>query len=175
MKKTLSLALIAISIFFLACNKEEEIEKINEIVEVESTGKVAEEVESEQVKEEVKIEEKTTVKEEAKEEVVTETKVETKVETPVITVKSFSMTAQKWSFSPTTITVNKGDTVKISINSTDVTHGFFLSEFGVSENLNAGTTTNVSFVADKSGSFSFTCSVFCGSGHSNMVGTLIVK
>ena len=169
MKKTLSLALIAISIFFLACNKENAAEKINEIEEVESSGKVAEEVELEQVKPEIKIEDKTSVIDEKEEVVVTP------VATPVITVKSFSMTAQKWSFSPSTITVNKGDTVKIAIKSTDVAHGFFLSEFGVSETLTPGKTTNVSFVADKSGTFSFTCSVYCGSGHSDMVGTLIVK
>ncbi len=181
MKKTLSLGLIAISIFFIACNKENEVGKINAIEELESSGKIAEEV---------KIEDKTVVEEA----IVTETKTEStvaptktttstttttaatqEVVTPVTTVKNFTITAQKWSFSPATITVNNGDTVKLSIKSTDVDHGFFLADFGVSETLKAGTTTNVSFIANKSGTFSFSCSVFCGSSHSSMVGTLIVK
>lgn len=94
---------------------------------------------------------------------------------PLPAVKKFSVTAKKWEFSPSTITVNKGDTVELSIKSTDVTHGFFLSEFNISKNLTPGETVTASFVADKAGSFSFICSVFCGAGHATMTGTLIVK
>lgn len=89
--------------------------------------------------------------------------------------KSFSMTAQQFSFSPSTITVSEGDTVNLSIKSVDVDHGFSISEFGVNTTLSAGKTTNVSFVADKQGTYTFFCSVYCGSGHSNMTGTLVVK
>lgn len=90
-------------------------------------------------------------------------------------VKKFSITAKKWEFSPSVISVNKGDTVELTIKSTDVTHGFFLSAFNISKNLTPGETVTASFVADKVGSFSFICSVFCGSGHGDMTGTLIVK
>ena len=47
--------------------------------------------------------------------------------------------------------------------------------FNVSEMLEPGKTVSVEFVADKQGTFSFFCNVFCGSGHGNMKGTLIVK
>ncbi len=90
-------------------------------------------------------------------------------------VKSFNITAKQWDFVPSTITVNKGDTVKLSITSADVTHGFRLAAFGVNENLSPGSTVHVEFVADKVGNHSFICSVFCGHGHSVMSGTLIVK
>jgi cytochrome c oxidase subunit II len=90
-------------------------------------------------------------------------------------VKEFTMKAVQWDFQPSVITVKEGDTVKISITSEDVTHGIRLSEYGISENLKPGKTTTIEFVADKKGTFSFFCSVPCGSGHRQMKGTLIVE
>ncbi len=90
-------------------------------------------------------------------------------------VKSFDMMAKKWEFVPSTIIVNKGDTVKLSIASADVTHGFALREFGVSANLVAGKIVEIEFIASKKGTFDFFCSVFCGSGHGSMKGTLVVE
>ena len=94
---------------------------------------------------------------------------------PVAVTKSFTLTAKKWTFDPATITVKKGDTVKLSVKSIDVDHGFALSAFGINQNLTPGQTTLIEFVADKTGSFPFVCSVFCGSGHGGMRGTLIVE
>lgn len=91
-------------------------------------------------------------------------------------VKEFNITAKKWQFNPSTITVNKGDTVKLRIESVDVTHGFGLSAFGVNERLEPGKTVDVEFVASKTGTFTFACIVSsCGSGHSGMKGQLVVK
>lgn len=90
-------------------------------------------------------------------------------------VKTFEITAKQWSFEPSTITVKKGDRVRLQIRTIDVDHGFGLSAFGINQPLKPNTTTNVEFVADKAGSFSFFCSVFCGSGHGGMRGTLVVQ
>lgn len=94
------------------------------------------------------------------------------------TVKEFTITAKNWDFSPSTITVDKGDKVKLTITSIDSGvgsgHGFFLSSFGINERLTKDNTVTVEFVADKVGSFTFFCNIFCGSGHSSMRGTLIV-
>ncbi len=90
-------------------------------------------------------------------------------------VKEFTMTAKRFEFVPSAITVNKGDTVKITITSTDVAHGFNLPDFGVNERLDPGKPVKVEFVADKQGTFTFACSVPCGSGHGGMRGQLIVK
>ena len=95
---------------------------------------------------------------------------------PVTTAaKEFSMEAKQFEFTPSTITVKKGDTVKLHVKSTDVTHGFSLPDFNVNENLAPGKTVDITFTADKAGPFSFFCSFFCGSGHSTMRGTLIVE
>jgi cytochrome c oxidase subunit II len=90
-------------------------------------------------------------------------------------VKSFEVTARNWEFTPEMITVNKGDTVKLSITSEDVDHGFTIPAFDVNERLTPGNTVDVEFVADQTGSFPFICSVYCGSGHKAMKGTLLVK
>jgi plastocyanin len=89
--------------------------------------------------------------------------------------KTFTVTARQWSFDPSTITVDEGDAVTLNITSMDVTHGFSITEFGVNATLVPGQTTTVNFTASRAGSFSFFCSVSCGSGHSSMRGTLIVN
>jgi cytochrome c oxidase subunit 2 len=89
-------------------------------------------------------------------------------------VQSFTITARKWEFEPSTITVKKGNTVKLSITSVDVEHGFGLPEFGINKTIEAGETVDVEFVADKVGEFPFSCTVYCGEGHKDMKGTLVV-
>lgn len=90
-------------------------------------------------------------------------------------VKEFTMTAKQWAFEPSTITVNKGDRVRLIITSVDVAHGFGLPDFNVDARLEPGAATTVEFTADRTGTFTFFCSVVCGAGHSGMHGTLIVK
>ena len=90
-------------------------------------------------------------------------------------LKEFTMTAKRWEFAPTTITVNRGDKVKLTIKSLDVDHGFEISDFNVNKKLVPGETTVVEFTADKTGTFTFSCNVSCGAGHSDMQGRLIVK
>lgn len=90
-------------------------------------------------------------------------------------VKEFTMVAQQWEFQPSTITVKRGDAVKLTIRSVDVAHGFSLPEFNVDSRLEPGQDTVVEFIAERSGSFPFRCSVFCGSGHGDMRGTLVVE
>lgn len=90
-------------------------------------------------------------------------------------VKEFTMTAKQFAFTPDTIEVNKGDKVKLTITSMDVPHGFSIPEYGINERLNPGKPVTIEFKADKEGTFTAFCSVFCGSGHSNMKGKIIVR
>ncbi len=85
------------------------------------------------------------------------------------------MTASQWKFEPNVITVKQGDIIMLQIKSIDVTHGFNLPAFGVNKQLEPGKTVTVQFVADKKGTFVFSCSVVCGSGHSGMAGRLVVE
>ena len=94
--------------------------------------------------------------------------------TPSAEVKEFKITAKQFQFSPSTIEVNKGDKVKLVITSTDVPHGFAITEYGINERLDPGKPVTVEFTADKQGTFTTFCSVICGAGHSGMKGKLIV-
>ena len=84
------------------------------------------------------------------------------------------MIAKQWEFEPSSITVNKWDTVKLLIESVDISHGIGLPAFGINERLEPGETTEIEFVADKEGTHSFFCNVQCGSGHGSMSGEIIV-
>lgn len=90
-------------------------------------------------------------------------------------VKEFSIVAQKFSFTPSTITVKKGDKVVIHLSSADVIHGFSLLDFGISKQVDPQNPITFEFVADKIGTFQFKCSVVCGEGHLGMKGALIVE
>ena len=86
----------------------------------------------------------------------------------------FHMEASQYAYSPAEINVNLGDTVTIELVSTDVVHGLYVDEYGVSVTADPGQTAHLSFVADKPGSFRFRCNVTCGAMHPFMIGKLSV-
>ena len=90
-------------------------------------------------------------------------------------VKEFKMTAKQFQFDPATIEVNKGDKVRLIVTSTDVPHGIAIPEYGINERLDPGKPVTIEFTAEKEGTFTSFCSVFCGSGHSGMKGKIIVR
>ncbi len=91
-------------------------------------------------------------------------------------LKVFRINAFRYAFDPDVIEVNQGDKVRIIAKSLDGAHGFAIPDFGVNLYLDGSGEEQVAeFVADRKGSFPFYCSVFCGSGHSDMRGVLVVK
>jgi nitrosocyanin len=100
----------------------------------------------------------------------------TKTPTPSASaVKTFNVSGTGFQFNPKLITVQKGDTVKIVFNNTGGQHDFVIDEFNVrTPVINAGATSTVQFVADKTGSFEYYCSV---GNHRQlgMEGTLVVQ
>ena len=100
------------------------------------------------------------------------------VTTPPVTtpsVKSFTVTGGNFSFSPSQMKVKKGDTVKINFANSEGFHDWVLDEFNVrTPQIAAGKTASVEFVASKTGTFEYYCSV--GSHRQmGMKGTLIVE
>ena len=94
-------------------------------------------------------------------------------------IQEFTLTTENFKYTPNIIEVNPGDTVLIHVNGLDDGggngHGFSLPEFKISEVIRNDQTTEIEFIADKKGTFTFSCSVPCGSGHLSMKGTLIVE
>ncbi|MBI2658289.1 cupredoxin domain-containing protein [Candidatus Woesearchaeota archaeon] len=91
------------------------------------------------------------------------------------TTKEFRMTAKQFAFEPAAIEVSKGDRVRLVVTSIDVPHGISIPEYGINERLDVGKPVTIEFTADKEGTFTSFCSVFCGSGHSSMKGKIVVK
>src|SRR5215813_11765246 len=88
--------------------------------------------------------------------------------------KVVRVTVKKFAFSPAEITVKKGVPVTLELVTPDVKHGFNLPDFGVRAEVKPGAVSRVKFTPDKTGRFPYTCDVFCGDGHEDMSGTLIV-
>ncbi len=88
-------------------------------------------------------------------------------------VKEIEVTNEDMTFVPRTITVNRGDVVRIIFSSVGDTHTFTLPEFDVDTgDVAAGEQKTVEFVAAEPGNFEFYCIPHRDMG---MTGTLIVE
>jgi cytochrome oxidase Cu insertion factor (SCO1/SenC/PrrC family) len=81
----------------------------------------------------------------------------------------------RWIWDPDYIEVPQGANVVLNITNNDgYDHGFAVNELNVNQRLPANQVTTVEFVATRAGEFTFRCSVYCGSGHFDQIGTLVV-
>ncbi len=88
--------------------------------------------------------------------------------------RTFRIEARQFAYSPSELKVNPGDRVTIQLVSTDVVHGLYIDDYGVSVQADPGQTATVTFVASKPGSFRFRCNVTCGAMHPFMIGKFTV-
>ena len=51
---------------------------------------------------------------------------------------------------------------------------YSLPAFGMRGDVNPGEVTRIAFTPDKTGKFQYLCDIFCGEGHEDVTGTLIV-
>jgi cytochrome c oxidase subunit 2 len=90
-------------------------------------------------------------------------------------VKTIDVIASQFKFEPATISVVKGDRVRLRLQSADRTHGIGIEAFRVKSLIpKVREAVTVEFVADRAGTFDITCSEYCGTGHRAMKGKLIV-
>lgn len=90
-------------------------------------------------------------------------------------VRVIQIQASQYKFDPDPVVVKLGEKVRIIATSTDVHHGFAISGFKVNLSLKPGQSQTAEFTADKEGEFKEYCTVYCGSGHGDMVGRFIVQ
>lgn len=84
------------------------------------------------------------------------------------------MTVKKFEYSVKEITVKKGVPVVIEVTSEDRLHGFSLPAFGQRGDVIPGQVTRITFTPDKTGTFEYLCDIFCGDGHEDVSGQIIV-
>jgi cytochrome c oxidase subunit 2 len=89
---------------------------------------------------------------------------------PVIRVS-----AKKFTFTPDTITLKKGVPVILEFKTEDVLMGFNVPDLKLRADIVPGQTTRVRIVPGQVGKFTFFCDIFCGTGHEEMTGMIIVE
>jgi cytochrome c oxidase subunit 2 len=78
------------------------------------------------------------------------------------------ITAKKFEFTPSEITLKRGAPVILRLTSTDRVHGFMSKPLKVDTDIAAGKTTDVAVTPDTAGDFTVICDHYCGTGHGNM-------
>lgn len=84
------------------------------------------------------------------------------------TPRRIEITAKRFQFMPSSITLKKGEPVIILLKSADVAHGLRFRELGLDLRAKKGQTSELPFTPTKTGDFVGQCSVFCGGGHGQM-------
>lgn len=89
--------------------------------------------------------------------------------------RTIAVTAKRFEFSPPTISLKKGETVRLLVKSEDVTHGLFLRPLKIDTELVPGETQTVTVTPQSAGTFTAICHHFCGAQHGNMKLTVVVE
>ena len=91
-------------------------------------------------------------------------------------IKTINIVGYNFGFDVTGPQINKGDNVKIIFSVTSGTHGLAIPGLNVdTAPISPGQEKVLEFTADKSGTYDFYCNTYCGSGHREMTGTLVIN
>ncbi len=80
------------------------------------------------------------------------------------------------SFEPARVEVTEGERIRLVVTSEDGVHGLEIKKFRVNKKIPRGgdKVTTIDFVASAPGEYPILCSEYCGDGHEEMKGTLVV-
>lgn len=83
--------------------------------------------------------------------------------------------AKRFAFEPARIEVSEGERIRLVVTSADGVHGVAIKKFRVEKSVpRGGKPITIDFVASAAGEFPILCSEYCGNGHDDMTGTLVV-
>ena len=82
--------------------------------------------------------------------------------------KVIAISAKKFAFTPSAITLKKGEPVILRLTSADRVHGFMSRPLKIDTDIAAGKTTDVAVTPSTAGNFTVICDHYCGTGHGNM-------
>ncbi len=91
-------------------------------------------------------------------------------DTPVIKIE-----ARRFSYEPSRIELRKDRTIILELHSLDRIHGFNVPQLGLRTDVAPGHSTRVRVTPRESGTFVFMCDIFCGEGHDEMAGVIVVR
>jgi cytochrome c oxidase subunit 2 len=76
--------------------------------------------------------------------------------------------ARRYAFSPSAISLKKGQPVELKIISDDVAHSLLVKDLGINQVVTRNKPASVTFTPSRAGTFSGQCGRFCGEGHGRM-------
>jgi cytochrome c oxidase subunit 2 len=89
--------------------------------------------------------------------------------------REIDVVARRFAFEPARIEVAVGERVRLRVVSADGVHGLEIKKFKVKKEIPRGTTpVIIEFTASEAGEFPILCSEYCGDGHEDMQGQLVV-
>ena len=83
--------------------------------------------------------------------------------------------AQRFHYTPNEIELKTGQPVVLEFTALDFTHGFNIPDLAIRADLRAGAVTRVRLQPEKAGAYDFLCDNFCGAGHEEMNGRIVVR
>jgi cytochrome c oxidase subunit 2 len=84
--------------------------------------------------------------------------------------------ARRFAFEPSKIEATVGERLQLVITSADGVHGVEIKKFKIKKEVpRGGEAVTIEFTATTEGSFPILCSEYCGNGHNDMTGMLIVR
>lgn len=86
------------------------------------------------------------------------------------------VTARRFAFDPSQIEAAVGERLQLVIRSADGVHGVEIKKLKIKKEIpRGGEPVTIDFTATTEGSFPILCSEYCGNGHDDMAGLLIVR
>lgn len=82
--------------------------------------------------------------------------------------------AKMWAFDPGEVVIPAGSTVDFYLTSADVVHGFNIERKGVNLMAVPGAVNKTTVYFPDYGTYRIVCHEFCGTGHHNMMGRVLV-
>lgn len=98
------------------------------------------------------------------------------ITSPTIVIKKMTVEGNEFKFEPNKITMNKGETLEVTFkNAGKFPHNFTIQDLGIASNtISPGQSTTVTIASDRTGTFTFVCTV---DSHADrgMKGTFMIK
>lgn len=91
-----------------------------------------------------------------------------------ITERTIHVGVRQWEWDPKVIRAKEGERVRLIIHNADVRHTLVIPELGIDVDIPPDGAV-ADFMVTKKGSFDFLCGTYCGVGHAEMQGTLVVE
>src|SRR5579862_1675124 len=88
--------------------------------------------------------------------------------------RTIEIHARRYAFSPSDITIKKGETIRLKLITDDVTHSLMIKGLGVDQTITKGHPAELTLTPKQDGDFQGQCGHFCGSGHGKMLMTIHV-